>query len=252
MRQQYQFDPAKVELPFGDGKFPAWTIPLSGGHSLQLEGRIDRVDLSPSDKKGEAWCVVIDYKSSHKQLDSLMIEHGLQLQLAAYLNVLRRWPEPHALFRVQRLIPAGVFYVNLRGKYERDHNRNDALANRAAARKLAYRHIGRFDAATLNLLDARPNATEGDQFNYRKKKNGELHKGSREAMGTSEFEALLDSVEANLKKMGEEIFAGVTRVHPFRTGTLTACTYCEYRPVCRFDPWTQSYRVLRPKEESTL
>jgi ATP-dependent helicase/nuclease subunit B len=252
MRQQYQFDPAKVELPFGDDKFPAWIISLSAGQSLQLEGRIDRVDLSPSEIAGHAWCVVVDYKSSHKQLDSLMIEHGLQLQLAAYLNVLRRWPDPHGLFGVQRLMPAGVFYVNLRGKYERDHNRNHALANREAARKLAYRHIGRFDAATLKLLDSRFDATEGDQFNYRKKKNGELHKGSREAMATAELEALLDSVEANLKKMGEEIFAGVTRVHPFRKGAFTACTYCEYRPICRFDPWTQSYRVLKRREEEAV
>jgi ATP-dependent helicase/nuclease subunit B len=252
MRDQYRFDPAKVELPFGDGTFPAWTIPLAGGQSLQLEGRIDRVDLCPSENPDQAWCVVVDYKSSHKQLDSLMIEHGLQLQLAAYLNVLRRWPEPKALFGVQQLIPAGVFYVNLRGKYGRDHNRSQALANREAARKLAYRHLGRFDTATLNLLDSRPDAAGGDQFNYRKKKDGELHKRSREALDTAEFEALLDSVEANLKRMGEEIFTGVARVHPFRKGTFTACTYCEYRPICRFDPWTQSYRVLKPKEENSL
>jgi hypothetical protein len=56
--------------------------------------------------------------------------------------------------------------------------------------------------------------------------------------------ALLDMVEASLKHMGEQIFSGVATVHPFRKGKMTACSYCEYRPICRFDPWTQSYRVL--------
>jgi ATP-dependent helicase/DNAse subunit B len=35
-------------------------------------------------------------------------------------------------------------------------------------------------------------------------------------------------------------------VAPFRIGTATACDYCDFRPVCRFDPWTQPFRDLRP------
>src|SRR5581483_3339412 len=148
MREQYAFDPAEVELPFGDenNTFPPWELDLGQGHRLLLHGRIDRVDICPdADGKG-ALCVVVDYKSSQKQLDPLLMEHGLQLQLAAYLNVLRRWPNPRPIFGVPRLTPAGVFYVNLRGKYDRGQNRDEALAGVEAARKLAYRHTGRFDA----------------------------------------------------------------------------------------------------------
>ena len=249
MRTQYRFDPMEVELPFGDDSFPAWEIALDHGQRLQLKGRIDRVDTCPTNNPDEAWCVVVDYKSSQKQLDPLLMEHGLQLQLPAYLNVLRRWPDPRTLFGVKRLIPAGVFYVNLRGKYPRGNNRNDALANAEAAHKLAYRHTGRFDKAVLPLLDARANPQQGDQFNYRLTKSGTVHKGSREALDSAEFEAMLDSVEASLKQMGEQIFSGAAKVHPFRKGGLTACAYCDYRPICRFDPWTQSYRVLKRREE---
>jgi len=249
MRTQYRFDPMEVELPFGDDNFPAWEIALDHGQRLQLKGRIDRVDACPTNNPDEAWCVVVDYKSSHKQLDPLLMEHGLQLQLPAYLNVLRRWPDPRTLFGVKRLIPAGVFYVNLRGKYPRGNNRNDALANAEAAHKLAYRHTGRFDKAVLPLLDARANPQQGDQFNYRLTKSGAVHKGSREALDSAEFEAMLDSVEASLKQMGEQVFSGAAKVHPFRKGGLTACAYCDYRPICRFDPWTQSYRVLKRREQ---
>ncbi|HWQ93804.1 MAG TPA: PD-(D/E)XK nuclease family protein, partial [Clostridia bacterium] len=93
MREQYQFDPVAVELPFGTepGK-SAWSIGLAGDQHLELIGRIDRVDLCRVGSSDEALCVVVDYKSSGKQLDPLLVAHGVQLQLLAYLNVLRHWP----------------------------------------------------------------------------------------------------------------------------------------------------------------
>lgn len=173
----------------------------------------------------------------------------MQLQLLAYLNVLRRWPNPRQRFGVLRLVPAGVFYVGLRGKYEREHNRLEALAAVEEARKLAYRHTGRFHAGSLRLLDARAEVREGDQFSYRLTQSGQLDKRSKEALATSEFEALLDSIEANLQRMGREIFAGRVEVAPYRKGSVTACDQCHYRPICRIDPWTDRFRVLRKPEE---
>src|SRR6202012_2222740 len=116
MRSQYAFDPAAVELPFGEKDrvtgeilFPPWELDLGRGHRLQLPGRIDRIDILREDNGEIALCAVVDYKSSHKKLDALLMEHGLQLQLPAYLNVLRHWPNPQPRFGVTQLIPAGVF-----------------------------------------------------------------------------------------------------------------------------------------------
>jgi len=249
MREQYAFDPVAVELAFGEnGAAPAWELDLGNGHRLALHGRIDRVDLCRDAESGEAFCVVVDYKSSQKQLDSLLVAHGLQLQLLAYLNVLRRWPNPCEFFGAPRLVPAGVFYVNLRGKYDRAPNRHDALAEVERARRLAYRHSGRFDARVLRKLDGRPDARQGDQFNYRLNNDGSLHKGSREALATDEFEALLEATEANLIRLGREIFSGAARVDPFRKGAMTACDQCGYQSICRIDPWTHRYRVLKKLE----
>jgi len=249
MRGQYRFDPVEVELPFGaeDGA-PAWSLELGDGHRLELHGRIDRIDLCPATGDGEALCVVVDYKSSQRKLDPVLMANGLQLQLPAYLNVLRHWPGPKDFFGAARLIPAGVFYVNLRGKYERRQNRLDALADPGLARKMAYRHAGRFDMRALRQLDGRPDAREGDQFNYRLVKDGGVHKASREALATVDFVALLDSVETNLQRMGREIFFGRADVAPYRKGTMTACKQCDYQAICRIDPWTHRFRVLKKEE----
>ena len=245
MGRQYAFDPTAVELPFGENVFPAWNLDLGKGHELLLHGRIERIDICREQGSDEALCVVVDYKSSQKQLDPLLMEHGLQLQLAAYLNVLRHWPDPRPIFGVRKLIPAGVFYVNLRGKYDREPNRDDVLGGVDAARKLAYRHSGRFDAGVLSKLDQRPDVREGDQFNYRLTKDGQIHGNSREALPSGEFEMMLDGVEVALKKMGEAVYAGVAKIDPYRKGLTTACEGCDYHSICRIDPWMHQYRLLR-------
>jgi ATP-dependent helicase/nuclease subunit B len=249
MRQQYLFDPAQVELPFGyEPGSPAWAADLGAGHRLELQGRIDRIDLYRQADANTALCVVLDYKSSHKQLDTVLVENGIQLQLLAYLNVLRHWPDPHALFGVDKLIPAGVFYVNLRGRYNRQPNRLDALATADEARKQAYRHVGRFDAGALEFLDSREDVGKGDQFNYCLRNDGRIQKCSREALDSHQFKALLGSVEANLMNIGRGIFAGAAAVAPFRKGTTTACEQCGYSAICRIDPWAHRFRVLKKRE----
>jgi ATP-dependent helicase/nuclease subunit B len=245
MRDQYRFVPAQVELAFGqDGTVPPWSIDLGQGRRLDLHGRIDRIDLWRDPKSSLVQCVVIDYKSGQKQLDPVLMANGVQLQLLGYLNVLRHWPDPAGTFAARRLVPAGVFYVNLRGRYDRKPNRQDALADPKEARKLAYRHSGRFDTVALPQLDGRPNVRQGDQFNFRLNKDGSVNKGCKEALNTAELNALLDSVESNLRLMGRQVFDGSIAVAPYRKGTATACDQCGYAAICRIDPWTHHFRRL--------
>jgi len=243
MRGQYEFDPAVAELEFGMGadSAPAWEIDLGKKHRLALRGRIDRIDLCPEPGRG-ALCVVMDYKSGQQKLDKVLVEHGVQLQLLAYLAAVRRWPDPQKLFGVQHLIPTGVFYVNLRGQYESGQTRSEALTDMDAARKQAYRHSGRFDAGALPKLDR---VQAADQFNYKLKKDASIWSNSTEALPGPDFKALLDRVEVQLMEMGRAIFSGAAQVDPYRKGGETPCAFCDYRAVCRIDPWTHRYRVLR-------
>ena len=252
LREQNEFDPSAAELEFDSksgARAPAWKIDLGGGHKLSLHGRIDRVDLCRSLRTAtdEAAVIVIDYKSSSKKLDKVLVEHGVQLQLLAYLNVLRHWKNPQEIFGVKRLVPAGVFYVNLRGEYKSGGTRAEILADADGARRLAYRHAGRFDAGFLDKLDRMGAA---DQFNYRRNSDGSLRKGSVEAMPRAEFEKLLEGVETQLRTMGERIFSGTAQVDPYRKGKQTPCEFCDYQAACRIDRWTHPYRVLRAMKET--
>jgi len=242
MRGQYQFDPAAAELDFGgkDSRTTAWKMDLADGHKLALQGRIDRVDLWREPGGDAALAVVMDYKSGGKKLDALLVEHGVQLQLLAYLNALRHWENQRKFFGAEKLIPTGVFYVNLRGQFESGRTRDEVLG-KASAGKSPYRHNGRFDAGALDKLDSK---RARDQFNYRLTDAGKIYAGSAEALPRAEFEALLNGVETRLREMGRAIFSGEAKVDPYRKGAATPCEFCDYRAVCRIDPWTHKWRVL--------
>lgn len=242
MRRKYQFEPARVELRFADenGTMPAWRLPLSNGRSLVFTGSIDRVDLFRV-SEDEALCVVVDYKSSERQIEPVLLANGVQMQLPAYLSVLRHMHAPEKIFGARRLVPAGVFYVSLRAGHVTHKNRIQALAGRAEA----FVHRGRFDRTHLERLDARARIDgRGDQFNFRLTKQNELHGQQRDPMEPEQFFRLLDMVEAHLKNFGEAIYRGDAQVNPYRWRSRIPCAQCDYRPICRFDPWEHTYRAL--------
>jgi ATP-dependent helicase/nuclease subunit B len=249
LREQNEFDPSHAELDFGIENAPALEIDLAGGKKLALKGRIDRVDLWHDEKTGEALALILDYKAGGKKLDALFVENGIQLQLLAYLSVLRRWKNPREIFGAGKIIPAGVFYVNLRGQFD-SGSRAEVLAGAEASRRAAYKHTGRFDASALEKLDRQ---RARDQFNYRMTDAGKLYANSVEALPRVDFEKLLDRVENQLRDFGNAIFSGVANVSPYKKGKQVPCEFCDYRAACRIDPWTHSYRVLRAgKIEDTV
>ncbi len=248
--RQYEFDPAAVELGFGlkDSALPGWRMDLGNGHALVLRGRIDRVDLArPAGGAAEAppLAVIIDYKSSARNFDALLLEHGLDLQLPAYLNALRSAGDLGAALGVAQVRPAGLFYVAFRGSAGTGATRAEVLEGVAEARRAVFRHLGRFDAGVVARLDNRPGQPPGDQFRFKFKKNGELDARGCDALAAEDFLGLLDRNAAQLRAHGQGIFAGEIGVRPFRARKQTACDFCAYRAICRFDPWTASFRMLR-------
>jgi ATP-dependent helicase/nuclease subunit B len=243
---QYDFDPVLAEIGFGlevEG-LPAWRLELPDGRTVRLRGRIDRVDLHRTDDDS-ALAVVIDYKSTARKLNTTKLHHGLELQLLSYLGVLRHLADPKNFFSAKKLLPVGVFYVPLNGIATRPSStRSEALAADTVGRREAYQHSGRLLAEVLIHFDNR-GESKGDQFKYARNQNGSLAVRGNEAVPSDEFERLREKTEGHVRDYARRIFAGEVDVSPFRIGQETACGRCDFRAVCRFDPWTQPFRVLR-------
>jgi ATP-dependent helicase/nuclease subunit B len=248
--EHYRFDPHESELGFGTAgaKLPAWDLDLGAGRRLIFRGKIDRVDLCRKAGGDEAMAVVIDYKSGALKLDEVLMANGLQLQLAAYLSVLRRLADAREHFGVSRIVPVGVFYINLRGQTESGKTRSEVLQSREDFRRRRFQHLGRFDESALIMLDS-SGASEGSQFKFRINKDGSPHAGNKDLVKTRHFQQMLDHVEAELLRMGREIYEGAIAPNPYQKGGKLACDNCDYMSICRFDPWTQPYRHLKAARE---
>lgn len=248
---QNRFDPVAVEVGFGlpESPLPAWRLELAGGRALLLRGRIDRVDLCRDGLEEGALVAVFDYKSSGRSLDATKLHNGLELQLLSYLGVLRAVSDAHNPFGVTQLFPAGVFYVSLKNAVHSVRSRSEMLEGTG---NKAYQHAGRFNRDVLENFDTR-GQVKGDQFRYGINKDGSLSKTGNDALEPVQFDELLAQVEAHLKRHGTGIYSGTVAVTPYRKGKETACDWCEFRGICRFDPWTQRYQVLplppKPKKE---
>jgi len=242
----YAFNPATVELGFGLGpdSLPAWTLQLDHDRRLEFRGKIDRIDIVQPDPEACPLAVVLDYKSGQQLLDALLVENGIQLQLLAYLAVVRTLPAIATSLGYRELGPAGVFYVTLRGNLPRESHRRAALADSEARRRAAYQHRGRYRIETLPWLDAGAPDQPSGQFHYRFNKDGRPDARSKDLLSTEALNGLLDSVEHHLRSMGERILSGDIRIDPYQHGQAKACDRCDYRSVCRIDPWTHEFRRL--------
>lgn len=250
---QYLFDPLLVEADFGfrpDG-FPGLEVPLDGGKSLKLRGRIDRIDVASAGAEGEGLLTVIDYKSSSRELDPVKLEHGLQLQLMAYLAALGDRPEVAQILGFRALHPAGAFYVCLNPALPAVASRQEPTDTGSGADLAACRHRGRFNREWLDVFDRRrPN--KGDQFNFSIKKDGNFGARAGDAATSQDFRRLIEDSVGHVTRFGNAIFAGAIEVAPAQVKTERACDQCDFRSVCRFDPWLDRFRVLKARKEGDV
>jgi len=76
-------------------------------------------------------------------------------------------------------------------------------------------------------------------------KNGEFgYRHNSDVAEADEFAALLKEVRKQLGQLGDQIMGGEVSIRPYRLGTITPCSNCKYRGVCRFDPSINRYRNI--------
>lgn len=254
------------ELAFGleePGGLPPLQLHTPAGHTVLLRGKIDRVDLARHG--GRRVGFIYDYKRSRtRALNLSEVYHGLSLQLLAYLGGLPAWsrllanlsagvsraaaPDSPSIAREEAarttapgpndtcdsvLVPGGAFYLPLVPDYCKvDHpdDHQDRLRR--------YRPRGLFDGSHLDVLDPGLQAgASSDVVAADLTQSGVLsRKQGSDGAESSNFQAALQHIARKLVVLSDAILAGDVRVAPYRMANRMPCQFCEFRPVCRFEP----------------
>ncbi|RYL95629.1 helicase-exonuclease AddAB subunit AddB [Sporolactobacillus sp. THM7-4] len=245
------FSPISLELPFGRGKsLPPLSFSLPNGHKMEIVGRIDRVDQAV-DERNRLLLRIVDYKSSDMDLDLTKVYYGLALQMLTYLDVIityaRDWLGSPAE-------PAGVLYFHVHNPLLRlpDKLSPDELEDELN-KNFKMKGLLLADKESLLLMDKSVVSGASSIVPFAVKKDGEFKKSSSLASVT-DFQKLREHTKRMIQQIGTKITDGDIRIAPFKLQNKTPCTYCPYRPVCRFDQ-SQSgngFRLLKKKPDQTV
>jgi len=232
-----EFQPAYFEEGFGHAadRVQLTPLPLGNGFSLSLKGQIDRLDVHQENP----YFLVLDYKTGQAAINLFEVYYGLKLQLLVYVLVGQELLKQQDKER----LPAGILYALLHNPTIATDKRLSTEEMAAAIRKkLTMPGWVLADMEVIRSIDANL-----EHIKPQTKKDGELT--SETVKGhyirtQQEFELMLGYVDYMLKDTGRAILAGDIRINPCRydkNAERTACTYCNYRVICGFDPEIEGF-----------
>jgi len=236
------FEPVGFELFFSDrNQLDSLKIDLSEEESIQLQGRIDRLDLF--EEKDKLMVKVIDYKSGNTAFDLLSVYYGLQIQLAIYMNAAMELMERE--HPGKEIIPAGILYYNIDDPFvEKSNHVEESILH-----ELKMNGVVNSNMEVIKRLD---NSFEGEGVEVKPlvksdiipvetNKDGYLTKRSSIA-DISQLKAMESFVNDTVHQFGRTILDGNTDIKPYQLGKRSACDYCAYRSVCGFDIRLDGYK----------
>ncbi len=229
------FRPVGLELGFGPNEpLPPLTLELGGGRAMDIAGRIDRVDAAET--ADGLLLRIMDYKSGMVKLKLEEVAHGLTLQMLTYLDVVVTHA-PHWLGRPAE--PAGVLYFHVRNPLLPSTNGMSAEeAEAAMLRQFRMQGLVLADGAAVKLMDdalAADGSAKSQVVPVEFKKDGTFSSRSQVA-DRSQWRVLRSSVRGQIRNIGKRIADGDVDIAPYRIDKRSPCEYCEFQPVCQFDP----------------
>ncbi|MBR3375701.1 MAG: PD-(D/E)XK nuclease family protein, partial [Firmicutes bacterium] len=224
----------RFEASFGRGqKIPPIAIDtvIDGKHEkAYIEGKIDRVDYLPDSR-----VKIIDYKTGNEKFSIKEAEKGYRLQLMLYLEA--------ALGGEKK--PAGVFYfhisepmINMTGKGDPESDpKGVEELKKAIAKEFKLNGILVDDPQVIKSI-----AGDFEGFSeiipVRVNKDGDYSstgKGEGQMLTEDQFSDLRGKVADTVSEKVAELLKGKVAINPMKTKDRSACTYCEYKGICRFD-----------------
>jgi len=230
------FIPLGAELDFGQNS----GLELENGRSLQLTGRIDRVDMLKG-KDGENYLRIIDYKSGSTRFDASEVAQGLQLQLMLYMNALTKDPSQLKKFLQAEttdidISPAGIFYFPIDDPIiDVDAEMGEAARDEAILRQFRLSGVAVEGDAVLEGMDkGLAPGIDSPIIPVKLNKDGRPAKtGKPVVLSADDFKSLAQTAEDKVKELGIRMTEGDIAANPCPKGANAPCRFCRFGAVCK-------------------
>lgn len=235
------FRPILVEQSFGPGgAIPPIVLHLPDGSEALVRGRIDRIDTV--ENMGETYFVVIDYKSSKQRFRLDELAYGIDLQLGLYMLALTNGPVTEGA-SAQGIL-AGALYAPVLDPIIKLDEPPDGDGH-LWLKELRFAGVILDDGFVPRLMDGEATGSSSILPLYFKK-DGTLGTNSSVATKT-QMNQLVEATRKVAMKTASRIAEGHTDISPYMFSGRTPCTYCNFKPVCQFEPGSpgNTYRFLR-------
>jgi len=239
--QQGKFTPLDFELNiytksrFKEDGVLSLQLPMTKNQgSVQLQGKVDRVDLYIQDNEDgtqTAYVRVVDYKTGSTTFDLSTLSQGQCIQMLVYLFTICENSAHYAdkLGRSDGLHPAGVLY----------HPLSNLIVTRGAKpeqrlRGMKMNGVVLADPQVVKAMDPSAQGLFIPAKMKPVKEEGEVETVEGDVVTARQFDVLRRTVERLLVEMGETLLDGVIDAVPTdeKDAWVPSCTYCEYKAVC--------------------
>ena len=224
--KQSDFEVFGTEIEFKSGKeYSPIIIENEDGKKIEITGKIDRVDIAQN--QDGKYLRIIDYKSSIKDIDLNDVMYGMQIQLLTYLD---------AISKEEETIPAGILYFNLiEPVIKSNKNVTQEELEDEIRKQFKMKGLILADVKVAKMMDKNLENGYSKIIPAYIDSNENISPRLSSSVTREQFEMLQNHVIKTIKDISKEILKGNIDIKPYYKNKKTACTYCEYKPICKFD-----------------
>lgn len=236
-----EFTPKALEQNFGlNSSMPPLLFNDDHGHKIEITGQIDRIDFSDN------YYLVIDYKSGNAFINLLQVYYGLKLQLLTYLLVAQN--TTNELYHMDKAIPAGILYCFLKTPLITSNTKLSSNQIKSEIEKKM--RMPGWVLADPEIIKKIDNSSNFIKVKLNKTQDNIMAQSRSYVKTAEEFSLLMNHIETTLQTAGTQILSGNVDILPYKFKQETACKYCPYISICRFDKYIQGYKYNEIKDLS--
>ena len=221
-----RFVPVDFELDIAPkGAVEPVQLPLAGGATLRMIGKIDRVDLFCDERTGKSWIRITDYKTGATRFDLNDVRQGFNLQMLLYLYTLIQ----NGAERYGNVYPAGVIYSRVVSP-----SVDETLAAAGAPEYSEPDFAGEVSGIAVKDFDVifAMDATGSGRYVPAKLDGGAIAAGAKNVLNEEELTELLEQSAHFAAEFAGGIAAGDKRAAPQGPSGHDICQYCDMRDIC--------------------